>query len=185
MSGRLIAVVGPSGVGKDSVMQGIAQAGPGIGLVRRVITRDPQAGGEDCLAVPPERFETMRQAGAFCLHWQAHGLHYGIPADLRAQVAAGAVLLVNLSRAVLSEAQRLFPGLLVLELTAAPEVLAGRLAGRGRENEKDIAERLARADFALPEGVCSVTLDNGGALADTVARALALIDLAQSQPVRA
>ena len=49
--GRLIAVVGPSGVGKDSVMAGLHGAIPDLHLVRRVITRAPDLGGEDYDAV--------------------------------------------------------------------------------------------------------------------------------------
>ena len=43
--GPVIAVVGPSGVGKDSLMEALRQADPSIKLMRRVITRAPEAGG--------------------------------------------------------------------------------------------------------------------------------------------
>lgn len=180
MTGQLVAVVGPSGVGKDSVMAGIVAADPRFGLVRRVITRDAAAGGEDFDAVTPQDFARMVDRGEFCLHWQAHGLHYGIPARLCDELAAGGWRLVNLSRAALPEAAALFPGLLVLNLTASPEVLAARLSGRGRETVTDIAQRLSRAALTLPEGVNRIDLSNDGDLADTVSRALRLL-----QPERA
>lgn len=66
--GRLIAVVGPSGVGKDSVMAGIHEAMPRLHLVRRVITRAPELGGEDYDAVSDEQFAALLRDGAFAVH---------------------------------------------------------------------------------------------------------------------
>ena len=175
MTGRLIAVVGPSGVGKDSVMAGLVADGPGLMLARRVITRAAELGGEDFDPVTEAVFLTARGRGDFVLHWGAHGLFYGIPLAVQAQVEAGRDVLANLSRGVLTEAQRRFAGLTVLQLTASPAVLAGRLAGRGRETGVQIAARLARGVDPLPAGLDVVTVSNDGALADTVARALAAL----------
>ena len=65
--GRLIAVVGPSGVGKDSVMQGLHVVMPNLRLVRRVITRAPGLGGEDYVAVSETEFHAMHENGAFAI----------------------------------------------------------------------------------------------------------------------
>ena len=89
MTGRLIAVVGPSGVGKDTVMAALVAADPRLALVRRVITRPSDAGGEDFDGVDRATFETMRDAGAFALWWSAHELSYGIPVEVDAALAAG------------------------------------------------------------------------------------------------
>ncbi len=170
-AGRFIAVVGPSGVGKDSVMTALADSFPGYALVRRVITRAPEAGGEDHTAVSEARFAEMCEAGAFALHWQAHGLFYGIPATVDDDLARGRDLLANLSRGVLQAAKARFGRFVVLSLTAPPEVLAHRLAARGRESADDIAARLKRAEFALPEGLPVVEIANAGTLRQTAARA--------------
>jgi ribose 1,5-bisphosphokinase len=178
--GRLIAVVGPSGVGKDSVMGGITAALPDIGAVRRVITRDPELGGENFDAVSEAAFAEAVARGDFCLHWRAHGLRYGIPARVLDEVRAGGTRLANLSRGVLTAAAATFPALTVLHVTASPRVLAARLAGRGREPAEEVARRLERARLPLPDGLEVVELCNDGALSDTVARAVAAL-----QPVRA
>ena len=77
--GRLVAVVGPSGVGKDSVMAALVEADPAWMLARRVITRPSEAGGEDFEGVSEEAFRARDAAGEFLLSWEAHGLHYGVP----------------------------------------------------------------------------------------------------------
>ena len=177
--GRLIAVVGPSGVGKDSVMTGIHEAIPATHLVRRVITRDSELGGEDFDPVSEQEFEALAANGAFAIHWRAHGLSYGIPINVRYHLGKGRDCLANLSRQSLSEAAKVFPGLLVLNLTASPEVLALRLAARRRETNVQIARRLAQASKPLAEELDIVSVSNDGALTDTIARAVALL-----QPVR-
>lgn len=174
--GRLIAVVGASGVGKDSVMAGIVAADPSITLVRRTITRAAHLGGEDFNAVSREAFVEAAARDSFCLHWEAHGLRYGIPKQVRLSVEAGRTCLANLSRSVLSEAQAVFPGMLVLNITASAETLAKRLAGRGRESEAEIAARLSRADTPLPSGLDVVNIPNDGSLEQTVAAACAAIE---------
>lgn len=173
--GRLIAVVGPSGVGKDSVMAGICAAYPEIHLVRRVITRAPDLGGEDYDAVSTAQFEEMVKTGAFAVHWGAHDLFYGIPEDVKSHLNMGTDCLANFSRSALQEAAGVFPRLAVLNITASSETLAHRLAARGRETSGEIAKRLKQATKPLPAGLDVIHLANDGPLTETVARAAALL----------
>lgn len=175
MAGRLIAIVGPSGVGKDSVMEALSRAHPGLRLVTRVITRADGLGGEDYIPVTEAEFATRKERGDFALSWPAHGLLYGIPKEVANELAGGRDLLVNLSRAVLPAAQDAFETLVVLRLTASTETLAKRLGARGRETPEDIQRRLERAQFPMPEGVTYSDLCNDGALEDTIQTALALL----------
>ncbi|NHQ74669.1 phosphonate metabolism protein/1,5-bisphosphokinase (PRPP-forming) PhnN [Roseovarius gahaiensis] len=178
-TGRLIAVVGPSGVGKDSVMQALAHAAPGVQPVRRAITRPPGQSGEDYEALSLDQFQARAANGGFCLHWQAHGLHYGIPAAVLDDVQHGAQRMANLSRGVLTQAAQLFPGFVVLNITAAPATLAQRLQARGRETPTDIESRLARASAQLDPSLPVHHIENDGPLAATVASALQSLGLAQ------
>jgi ribose 1,5-bisphosphokinase len=175
VTGRLIAVVGPSGVGKDTVMEAMSRAEPRLALVRRVITRDPALGGEAFEAVTQEDFDRRREAGEFALDWTAHGLSYGIPALASDLLAQGKDMAANLSRSVLDEARDRFGHVVILNLSARPEVLARRLDGRGRETSEDVARRLSRPAPEMPPDVARIELDNSGALSLTVATALAAL----------
>jgi ribose 1,5-bisphosphokinase len=174
--GRLVAVVGPSGVGKDSLIDALTERLPSLHRVRRTITRPPGP-GERFDSVTPAAFARLREAGAFCLHWDAHGLSYGIPTTTAEVVAAGGEAIANLSRAVLPRAAVIIPRLVVLHLTATPQTLAARLGRRGREGAAAIAERLDRAGAGLPEGLGSpvIAISNDGPFEDTVAAATAAL----------
>lgn len=162
--GAFIAVVGPSGAGKDSVMRFAREAlaaDPRVHFVRRVITRPHDETGEDHLPVDEAKFQTMRDNGCFALDWQAHGKRYGIPVEADAIVAGGQVVIANLSRTVLSDLPARYHRPLVVEISAAPEILANRIAARGRETKAEIALRLSRR-LAVETFPGTIVIDNGG-----------------------
>lgn len=183
MPGKLIYLIGPSGSGKDSLIDAAreALARCGVQVVRRIITRSAEAKGEQALGVSQAAFEHMVAAGEFAMHWAANGLQYGIPKLVERQLAAGENILVNGSRAYLPEAVVRFPNLMPIMLTVDRSVLRERLARRGRETAEEIEQRLARNDQLIAEatgwerGVLRITLlDNSASLATTVA---ALLDV--------
>jgi ribose 1,5-bisphosphokinase len=166
--GTMIAVVGPSGAGKDSLIDFARRHlvnEANVGFVRRFITRDADAGSEDHHAVTQAQFETMRDAGRFAVHWGAHDLYYGIPAETRDQLANGKTLIANGSRAALPEFQKAYANLLVVTVTAAPGIIAERLKSRGREDAAAISKRLARSqEQSWPIDCRTVEIDNSGTL---------------------
>ncbi len=89
----LVAVVGPSGAGKDTLM-GLARArldaDARFRFVQRAITRPAEAGGEAHRPLSVPAFEAEQAAGAFALSWNVHGLLYGIPRDIEADLAGAA-----------------------------------------------------------------------------------------------
>lgn len=175
MAGRLIAVVGPSGAGKDTLIAAARAARPDLHVVRRVVTRPEEAGGEPFEGVSEAEFARRKAAGEFALDWRAHGLSYGIPASIDAALAEGRDVLFNGSRAMLGMAWELYPCLCVVHVTASIPVLAERLAARGRESREEIARRLARASYEIPYGVPIRVVENDGPLADSVAAFLAAL----------
>lgn len=166
-AGLLVAVVGPSGAGKDTLIDAVRRHFAGtetVRIVRRVITRPAEAGGEDHWPATEEEFERLRQTGAFACYWRAHGLSYGIPAEAREQVEAGLLVIANGSRSALPHFRAAFPRLKVLNITARPEVLAERLAARGRESRDEILRRLDRSSLEVEGDFDVVTIDNSGPL---------------------
>lgn len=168
----IFAVVGPSGAGKDTLMAAACAIDPSIRLVRRVITRPADAGGEDFEGVTEAEFQARKQAGAFALDWDAHGLRYAIPAE---QLAGPGTVLFNGSRKALPLASAVLPGLTVILVTAPLDVLARRLSLRGREDAEDIMGRLARSEFVLPDGITPRVVVNDGTEAEGVQRFMAAL----------
>lgn len=179
--GILFAVVGPSGAGKDTLLDGAraALAGdPRFAFARRLVTRPADAGGEDHEAIDEAGFDALEAGAGLLASWRAHGLRYGLRAGLRDELAAGRHVVANLSRAALPDLARAVPRLIAIIVTAAPEILASRLAARGRESGEAIAARLARPAPPLPEGVEGLIVANDSSVEAGVERLLAVIDAA-------
>jgi phosphonate metabolism protein PhnN/1,5-bisphosphokinase (PRPP-forming) len=172
MTGRLFLVVGPSGAGKDTLLAGALAADPRLHWARRVITRPESAGGEPFEGVDQAEFDRRQAQGEFALHWQAHGLRYGVPKAQLTALGEGRDVLVNGSRGAMAQAWAAYPDLRVIVITAPAEVLADRLAARGREGRADILARLSRAKLPLPEGLPVIEIVNDDTPAAGVARLL-------------
>ena len=167
--GTMIVVVGPSGAGKDSLINAARdhlRNDSSVGFVRRVITRAADGETEDHRSVSPEDFASMNDDGRFVVSWQAHGLHYGIPAETLDELAAGRTLIANGSRGALAAFTEAFASLAVIEVTARPEVIAERLKLRGRETPEEIARRLSRVTQASQPECKFAIVDTSGALGD-------------------
>lgn len=167
--GVFIPVVGPSGAGKDSLLAyaKLKLAGRAdIHFVRRVITRPSWPDSEDHDTLDDAGFVKADADGAFALSWHSHGLSYGIPAEVDQIIRDGGIVVANLSRASVADAVRRYRNVTPVMVAVSPEILAKRLASRGRENSHDIAARIARnaqyEDFAAD---CHV-VDNSGDLND-------------------
>ncbi|WP_296132568.1 phosphonate metabolism protein/1,5-bisphosphokinase (PRPP-forming) PhnN [Pseudomonas sp. Ga0074129] len=157
MTGRLIYLMGPSGSGKDSLLDAARErlAARGCVIARRVITRSAEAVGEDAIGVSPAEFDQQEAAGAFALSWRANGLAYGIPRQIDDWLAAGQDVLVNGSRGYLPQARERYPELLAILLQVDEAALRQRLQARGRESAEQIEARLARSRELQADAACS------------------------------
>jgi len=164
-NGAFVAVVGPSGAGKDTLIAHARDAladEPQVDFVRRVITRpcDGQTEVHDSLS--DAAFAEAQADGAFALSWEAHGLCYGLPSDIDMAIENGHVAVANLSRGALPALRERYANVAVVEVTADPEILAARLAGRGRESREEVLARLARTIACDTTGPNAIALENSG-----------------------
>ncbi|MBV7484156.1 phosphonate metabolism protein/1,5-bisphosphokinase (PRPP-forming) PhnN [Bordetella sp. BOR01] len=163
---KLIYLMGASGSGKDTLLRHVrANLKPDepVLVAHRYITR-PSGTDEASVCLSVAEFEHRAAMGCFALHWASHGLRYGIGVEIDAWLAGGAVVIINGSRAHLAAAYTRYPGLAAVEIRVAPEVLARRLAHRGRETPTQISARLQRASwsFDLPAQHPVTRLANDG-----------------------
>ena len=182
--GTLILVVGPSGVGKDSIIAGAAQRfqrDTNLVFARRMITRTAEAGGEDHIPISRREFSAARDSGKLLLHWEAHGLCYGLSRDLELALASGRGVVANVSRSVVAGARRALAPVAVIAITASPETVAARLAQRGREDAAGIRDRLARVSALSPEEADFV-IDNSGSLDAAIEDFTAVLQRLTGQP---
>lgn len=189
--GKLIYLMGPSGSGKDSLIEAARPdlAARGCEVIQRVITRSAESAGEEAIGVSREAFQALKANGSFTLDWQANGLEYGIPVQLDHWLSAGRHVLVNGSRGHLKQARERYPDLLAIMLRVDTDVLRQRLLARDRETPAEINARLARNELFLESVEALVAdrvhlLDNSAALQVGVKRLLALIDAAIATPQR-
>ena len=172
--GVFVAIVGPSGSGKDSVIRGLSQrltARDGVFVARRVVTR-PSDAYEDHDTLDEAAFADAEEAGRFALSWSAHGLRYGVPVAIDGAIAEGKIVVCNISRKAVAAVRRRYARSRVVLVTARPEILAARLAARGREGTEGRLERLERAGASEAAVEPDIVLDNNELLNTTVERLL-------------
>ena len=176
-SGSFFFVVGPSGAGKDSLIDGARQQLDPAQFIfaTRTITRPADSGGEAHQACTQSEFAQLEQQGKFLMTWQAHNLSYGLPSTLLDALADGRHVIANGSRAMVAQLSERVPNLVVVEIGAPTEILAQRLAQRGRESAADVAKRLARKTEPYPEGTHVLRVTNDQTPAIGVSRFVAAL----------
>lgn len=155
--GRLVIISGPSGVGKNTVVDRLVRAAPG--RVERSVTattRPPRPGekdGVDYYFLAPEEFARRRAEGAFleCFQVFASGHWYGtLASDVAERLKKdGWVLLAIDVQGTMTLAERFPEAITIFLLPPSEEELERRLRQRGTETERSIQARLARAKEEL------------------------------------
>lgn len=164
--GRVVLVVGPSGAGKDSVLNVARTRLAGDSrffFPRRIVTREAD-GSEDHATLSCEAFDALAARGGFALHWRAHGHRYGIPAEADEAVRTGRTVVFNASRQIVEPARERYAGVAVVMMDVPVEVRAARLAMRNRERAEQVLARLGRVVPGFSAADVDLTIDNCGPL---------------------
>jgi guanylate kinase len=156
--GVLVILSGPSGVGKDTVIDAWRAQN---GRVQRVVaytTRQPREGeqnGLDYHFVTKDQFFTHVQAGDFLEYKEVHGNFYATPLkDMEAMLAAGKIAILKIDTQGALNVMGLRPdAVTIFILPPSGEELERRIKGRGTDDWAAIEKRLdnARAEIAVAD----------------------------------
>lgn len=177
-SGHLVLVVGPSGAGKDAVIMGARaalKAEDNVVFPRRFVTRLSNPDAEDHVSMTEMEFAVAVADGAFALWWRAHGNSYGIGRFVESHLDSGATVVVNCSRASVTDARDRFAKVTVIEITAPEDVLVRRIVARGRETPEQARERVLRKVPDYPSGVRVERVVNDRSLDEAVSQFCAIL----------
>ncbi len=150
MTGKLIVLTGPSGVGKGTLLSALLAKHPELYLSISATTRSPREGevdGVDYYFYTRDRFEGMIAAGEL-LEWaEFAGNYYGTPiAPVRDRVALGSSVILEIELAGARQVAQIFPDAVrIFILPPDFDTLEERIRGRGTEDPATILRRLERA----------------------------------------
>jgi ribose 1,5-bisphosphokinase len=186
MIGALVYVMGPSGAGKDSVLdraRAMLSIDHAVVFAHRYITRPANAGGENHVALSRSEFDLRRTNGLFAFHWQAHGNDYGIGVEIHTWRQAGLAVVVSGSREHFQKSGGIDNNTVPVMITAPAQQLQERLLKRGREDAVASSARLRRGLSHEVEAADLVTIVNDGPLDDAAQAFVRLLATLRHSPV--
>jgi guanylate kinase len=153
----LVIISGPSGVGKDAVLDAMKRKHNGSVHYTVTTTTRPQRPGEvdgvDYTFVPQERFDAMRAASELLECAEVYGCWYGVPkGPVRAALAAGKDVVMKVDVQGARTIKRMAADAVLVFLTS-PSVaeLERRLRSRKTESPQQLARRLTTAREEMAE----------------------------------
>ena len=150
MRGRLIVVSGPSGAGKDTLIQAALEAIPELTLIASATTRQPrpcEVDGKDHVFLSREEFELWIEEGRL-LEWAEYsGNLYGTPeGKVEEMLDAGRSVILEIELQGARQVRRKRPDAAMVFVRAPSLEETGRsLAGRATGAAEAVETRLATA----------------------------------------
>lgn len=157
-SGMLFLLVGPSGVGKSTLIKKLKEFYPGISFSVSYTTRQPRAGEIDGIHyhfISKEKFEEMIKNNEFLEYAQVHGNYYGTSLNsLLEQLNKNQIVLFEIDvQGVMSLKKKLQNVYSVFIFPPNLEELKTRLYNRN-ESEESIDIRIRTAEFEFRKASC-------------------------------
>src|SRR5688572_3306143 len=179
----LIVVSGPSGVGKDSIVQRMIERGFPFHFVVTATTREKRPNevhGKDYWFVSKDEFARMIEHNELIEYAIVYGDYKGIPkAQVREALASGKDVVMRLDVQGAETIRKLTPdALLIFVTTENEEELVRRLEQRKTETPEELALRIATARKELQriEAFDYVIVNRDGDLEETMNTIRAIID---------
>lgn len=146
----LVVISGPSGVGKDSLVDRIKARGAQFHFVVTATSRPPRPGerhGVDYFFVSPEEFTKMIDSDELLEYAVVYGQHKGVPKrQIREALASGKDVVMRLDVQGATTIKSLIPEAVLIFLSAASEEeLIERLRKRRTESGTQLQRRIDRA----------------------------------------
>ena len=155
-SGMLIVLSGPSGVGKDTLLQRLEEVCPRIERCVTYTTRAPRPGevpGVDYNFISAEAFRRMIEEGKFLEHAQVHLDLYGSPLSSVAEIredGKDAILKIDVQGG-LTVKQKVPDAIMIFVAPPSMEELEHRLRERYTDSEASVIKRLEDARKELEQ----------------------------------
>lgn len=179
----LIVISGPSGVGKDSVLQRMKDRGLPFHFVVTATTRPQrpeEKEGIDYIFVGREEFATMIDQGELMEYAVVYGDYKGIPkAQVRKALSSGEDVLMRVDVQGAATVRKISPEAILIFLTTSSEQeLVERLEKRKTESNEDLKLRIAtaRQEFKRITEFDYVVVNRENKLDETVDTIRAIID---------
>ena len=146
----LIVISGPSGVGKDSLIQRMKERGYPVHFVVTATNRPPRPGevhGVDYLFLTTEECLRMEREGELLEHAIVYGQHKGVPKrQVREALVSGKDVIMRVDVQGAATIRRVVPEAVLIFLTASSEEeLEQRLCVRGGDPPEQLQKRIATA----------------------------------------
>lgn len=185
----LVVLSGPSGAGKDAILDRLAERGYRFHRVVTCTTRPPRQGerdGVDYFFVSDEEFDRMVRDGEFLEYATVYGHRSGVPRQqVIDKLAEGLDVYVRTDVQGAATIKKLMPeAVLIFVAPSSLDELEARIRGRGSDDEERVQRRLATArdEMARQSEYDYVIVNRPGELDAAVDRLIEILDAERMRP---